>query len=174
MAVKLLFIRHAVSENREAFAKTKKPDTLRPLTARGRKKMRKNALGLSFIVPSIDVLITSPLLRALETARIVRRFYPKAKGVQLQELSPECEPHDLLKKLGPYKNSKVVALVGHEPLLSKTIDFFLTGGQKGFLDFKKGGACLLEFRDKLDKGRGHLVFLIQPAELRKISLNGDK
>ena len=136
--------------------------------------MRKNALGLSLIVPSVDILITSPLVRALETAKILRKFYPKAKGIQLQELSPECEPVDLLKKLTLYKNNKVIALVCHEPLLSKAVDFFLTGGQKGFLDFKKGGACLLEFRDKLDKGRGHLVFLIQPAELRKISLNGDR
>lgn len=174
MAVKLLFIRHGMAENREAFAKTQKPDTLRPLTARGRKKMRKNAVGLSSIVPSIDILVTSPLVRALETAKIIRKFYPKARGVQLQELTPECHPQDLLKKLSQFKNSKVIALVGHEPHLSKTIDFFLTGAHKGFTDLKKGGVCLLEFRDKLDKGRGHLVFLIQPAELRKIVLNGDK
>ena len=174
MSVKLLFIRHGLAENQEAFAKTKKPDTLRPLTARGRKKMRKNALGLSYVVPSIDVLMTSPLVRALETAKIVRKFYPKARGVQLEELAPHAAREDLLKKLGQFKNNKVIALVGHEPHLSKIIDFFLTGGHKGFLDFKKGGACLLEFRNKLDKGGGHLVFLIQPGELRKIASRGEE
>ena len=71
----LLIIRHAIAEDRDAFAKTGKPDDLRPLTSEGRAKMIRCAEGLHVIAPEISVLASSPRTRAHETAEIVGREY---------------------------------------------------------------------------------------------------
>jgi phosphohistidine phosphatase len=69
--MKLLIIRHAVAEERDAWANTGKSDDERPLTTEGRGKMARNARGLREGVPSVDLVATSPLVRARQTAEIV-------------------------------------------------------------------------------------------------------
>ncbi|HVL59633.1 MAG TPA: histidine phosphatase family protein, partial [Burkholderiaceae bacterium] len=69
--MRLLLIRHAIAEASEAFAASGRPDEERPLTDRGRRRMRANALGLSLLVPSLDLLVSSPYRRAADTAAIV-------------------------------------------------------------------------------------------------------
>ena len=66
----ILVIRHAIAADRERHAEQHdgEDDGLRPLTARGRKRMREGARGLRRLVPKIDLLATSPLTRAAQTA----------------------------------------------------------------------------------------------------------
>ena len=67
----LLIIRHAIAERREVFAQAGEADSARPLVAKGRKRMKQVVRGLKGLVPTIDVLATSPYLRAAQTAEIV-------------------------------------------------------------------------------------------------------
>ena len=67
----LLVIRHAIAMDRDEFAETGQPDSERPLTDFGRRRMRKNARGLRAIVDTPEVIGTSPYPRAAETAEIV-------------------------------------------------------------------------------------------------------
>ena len=90
--MRLLVIRHAVAEERDAFAVTGQPDARRPLTDDGRTKMKAGARGLRGIVPRLNVLATSPLLRAAQTAEIVSREYGGIESRTVQELSPERRP----------------------------------------------------------------------------------
>ena len=87
--MKLLLLRHAIAEEQADFARTGKDDRLRPLTEEGRKKMKQNAKGLREIVPDIDLLATSPLTRAAQTAAIVDSVYGGLPEVEIEELSPE-------------------------------------------------------------------------------------
>jgi len=140
--MKLLILRHAIA------APPGTPgvaDEERPLTPRGRKRFEKAARGLAEIMPSPDLLLTSPLPRALETAQIVG----KAWG-----LTPTVEPllagggrsEAVLSVFADRPKDAVVALVGHEPDVSRLLAH-VVGGLGERLAFKKGGAALLELDD---------------------------
>jgi phosphohistidine phosphatase len=66
--VKLLVVRHGPAGDGEAWKSEGRDDRLRPLTPDGKKDMRQAAAGLATIIPHVDVLVTSPLVRATQTA----------------------------------------------------------------------------------------------------------
>lgn len=84
--MQLLIIRHAVAVDRDDF--TGDDDDLRPLTADGRRKMRRIATGLHRITARPDLLVTSPLVRARQTADIVGEAYDMTPGGALESLRP--------------------------------------------------------------------------------------
>ena len=71
----LLVIRHAAAMEKEQFARTGRSDDERPLTPAGKKEMARVARGLRRLVPKLDALAPSPLVRARDTAAIVARAY---------------------------------------------------------------------------------------------------
>lgn len=166
--MKLLLIRHAIAEEREDFARTGKDDRLRPLTDEGRKKMRQAAKGLHEIVPDIDLLATSPLTRAAQTGAIVDSVYGGLKEVEIEELSPAATPNDFLRWLRKQK-ADCIAAVGHEPSISLIFSWLLTGTERRFFAFRKGGACLLEFPDEIGAGTATLLWALTPGQLRDLA-----
>lgn len=167
--MKVLLIRHAIAEEREVFARTGKEDGLRPLTRVGRRKMRRAAKGLRVVVPKIDVLATSPLTRAAQTAELVAGAYEGLRAVQVPALVPGKPPQQLLQWLRGQPAGATVALVGHEPDLGTFASWLLTGLQESFLPMKKGGACLLAFDKDVKPGRAVLRWSMRPAQLRKLA-----
>lgn len=166
--MKLLLIRHAIAEEQEDFARTGKDDRLRPLTDEGRKKMKQGARGLRVLVPDIDLLATSPLTRAAQTAAIVDTVYGGLDEVEIGELSPETTPERFLRWLRKQK-VETVAAVGHEPSLSQILAWLLTGTERKLFTFRKGGACLLELPDEPAGGTATLVWALTPAQLRRLA-----
>jgi phosphohistidine phosphatase len=166
--MKLLLIRHAIAEEREDFARTGKDDRLRPLTDEGRKKMKQAARSLRKIVPGIDLLATSPLIRAAQTGAIVDSIYGGLKEVEIDELSPEATPSDFLRWLRKQKVD-CIAAVGHEPGISLLLSWLLTGGERRIFAFRKGGACLLDFPDEVGAGTATLVWALTPGQLRDLA-----
>jgi len=162
----LLVIRHAIAEDRKRYAKTGADDGLRPLTARGRRRMKAGARGLRRLAPGLDLLATSPLVRAEQTAEIVAAAYRELKVVKVPQLAPQASVHALLKWLQERKHDSTIALVGHEPLLGVFVSWMLTGLQESFVDLKKGGACLLECEQQVRPGRARLRWLLAPGQLR--------
>jgi phosphohistidine phosphatase len=167
--MELLVIRHAIAADRAEFAASGQDDAKRPLTAAGRRKMRKNARGLARIAPGIDLLVTSPLVRAVETAAIVADTFGTDGAVERRELEPDADPADLVTWLRRQRGRETVAVVGHEPHLSRLVEWLLTGRRKPFLDLKKGGACLLDLGEEPRAGAATLEWLLTPAELRRIA-----
>lgn len=166
--MKLLLIRHAIAEERESFARTGKEDRLRPLTDEGRKKMKQAAKGLRAMVPEIELLATSPLTRAAQTAAILDSVYGDVKEVEIKELSPEATPERFLRWLRKQK-ADTVAAVGHEPSLSLIASWLLTGQERRVIALRKGGACLIDFPDGVDAGAGTLLWALTPAQLRALA-----
>ncbi len=150
--MKLLLIRHAIAEDREDFARTGADDALRPLTKTGRKRMKQCARGLVRLAPRMDILATSPLVRAVDTAEIVASAYDGLGIVQIAALSPLKAPPALLEWVKQQPPDATVALVGHEPGLSTFVSWMLTGLQEPFLTLKKGGGCLLEVGEEISRG----------------------
>jgi phosphohistidine phosphatase len=166
--MRLLLIRHATAVEREDFARTGKDDALRPLTDDGRKKMKQNARGLRTLVPAIDLLATSPLTRAAQTAAILDSVYSGLDEEEIDELSPETTPEGFLRWLRKQKVDTVAA-VGHEPSLSQILGWLLTGTERKLFAFRKGGACLLELPDEPAGGTATLVWALTPAQLRRLA-----
>ena len=168
--MRLLLIRHAIAEEREDFARTGKDDDLRPLTDEGRKRMKQAARGLRTQVPDIDLLATSPLTRAAQTGALRDSVYGGLKVAEIKELSPETTPEAFLRWLRKQKKKEVVAAVGHEPGLSQTLGWLLTGTERRLHAFRKGGAALLEFAEEEPAdGTVTLLWALTPAQLRGLS-----
>jgi phosphohistidine phosphatase len=160
----LLVIRHGVAGDREAFAATGKDDRLRPLTPKGRRKLQESVRGLRTVVPELDLIASSPLVRAMQTARIVARAYD-LPVVEIRELEPDQGPEGFAEWLAQ-RSESTVAAVGHEPMLGLTVSFLLAGHSGTFLELKKGAACLVAFPGQVGPGEGVLRWIVPPGLLR--------
>lgn len=164
----LLIVRHAIAEDREVFAETGEDDSERPLTAEGRRKFERGARGLRRVVPSIDLLATSSLVRAIETGNILEDAFDIDGAARLSELAPDAEPAALVRWLRRQRGRGLVALVGHEPNLSSLAEYLLVGGGGDFVELRKGGACLLELGNDPRRGRAKLRWLLTASQLRRM------
>ena len=164
--MKLLVIRHAIAEDKDAFATTGQSDDLRPLTDEGRKKMRRIAKGLCELVPDLDTLASSPLVRARQTAEIVAKAYRRNIDEFTDTLRPDARYQDGLSWLGEHKMKGAVAIVGHEPHLSEFVSWLMFGDEQSRLELKKGGACLLAFNGAPSRAGARLEWLATPGQLR--------
>jgi phosphohistidine phosphatase len=164
----LLIIRHAIAGDRVEFKRRGMPDDLRPLTVEGRKKLRRAVGGIKFLFEKIDLLTTSPLVRAVETAHIIGKSFPKTDQAELKDLSPAGKPEAVLKFLIGQRR-ETVALVGHEPQLGKLIAHCVGVNDPQRVPLKKGGMCVIEFDGPIAAAAGTLRMMLTPSVLRRLS-----
>jgi len=166
--MELVLIRHGVAEDREAFAAGKRDDALRPLTKQGRWKMERVAKGLRRTVRSIDLLASSPLVRAMETAAIVSAGYGGLKVSTAPAFAPDGSMDACLEWLRRHGSVRTLAVVGHEPSLGALATWLLTGTRESRIPLRKGGVCGIEFTAPPRAGEGQLLWLLTPAQLRRL------
>lgn len=165
----LLVVRHAIAEDRAEFARTGRPDGERPLTPEGRRRFERGARGLRRLVPSLELLAASPLVRAGETAELLSAAYDGVRIVRVEALAPEAKATALLSWLRSQHRRDVVAVVGHEPHLSGVVELLLAGRSSGFLELRKGGACLVSLARPAAAGGGALRWLLTAGQLRRLA-----
>jgi phosphohistidine phosphatase len=166
--MRLLVIRHAIAGDRETFAaETGRPDAERPVTSEGRKKMKAAARGLRLAAPDIDVLGSSPYVRARQTAEIVADAYDQLPITEVSHLASGGSREGVLEWLRGQR-AEVVAVVGHEPDLGALIGWLVTGDAAPFVTLKKGGVGLLEFPDAPGPGLAELRWLLPPKLLTRL------
>ena len=161
----LLIVRHGQAGSREEFAGTGQPDDLRPLTKPGVREMKAVARGLRRIIPSLDALVTSPLVRARQTAEIIAAAYD-VQVVEADVLRPDSDFQSFENWFRRQPKDGVAAAVGHEPHLSGLVAYLIGEGGDARVDLKKGGACLLKFDGLPKRGRGTLRWLLTPKIAR--------
>jgi len=166
--MQLIIIRHAIAEDPKEFAATGRPDAQRPLTEEGVAKMKRGVRGLRELVPEINLIATSPLVRAMETAKLVAAGYKGTRIVIIHELVPTESGDAFVLWLRELKDVPVVAVVGHEPHLSALASWLLSGEKRSFIDFKKGAAIAMEFDGAPGAGSGVLLWALTPKELRDL------
>lgn len=159
----LLVIRHGKAEPHGPDGS----DASRRLSEDGRKQLRRGARGLRNLVPSLDALVSSPLVRAVETAEIVAEVYAPLAFEQTPVLEPDRDPKELADWLADRREG-TLAIVGHEPLLSHAATWFLSGLRRSFIELGTGGALWLHFPAEIAAGRARLVFALTPKQLRKL------
>lgn len=166
--MRVLVVRHAIAEDRDVFAKTGKPDTERPLTAEGTKRMEAAARGLARIVPTLDVVASSPLVRARQTAEVIAAAYGGLVVAQLPLLKPTLNADAVIRWLNDQADGAAVAVVGHEPDMGMLVSYLLTGVDTATIEMKKGAVCLLEFDGAVAAGDAVLRWFLAPKHLRAI------
>ncbi len=164
----LHLLRHAIAEDVAASGR----DADRALTTDGRAKMRRAADGLRALEVRLDLLLTSPYRRAVETAEIVARGLGAVEIRVLPELAAGADIPVLLGALRPYRLLQALALVGHQPDLGCLASQVMTGSPNACpLSLKKGGVACLEIATARGPLRGELLWLATPKQLRV--LGGD-
>jgi phosphohistidine phosphatase len=165
----LYLLRHGIAE--ELSSSDRKPDSERVLTAEGARKMRRIAKGMKATGLSFDLILSSPLPRARQTAEIAAQAYGLRRSVEMTpNLAPQGDPRRLMDELNERRaRCKTVLLVGHEPYLSRLISQLVAGDDSLSLELKKGGLGRLSAR-KLRYGRcATLNFLLTPRQLRSLA-----
>jgi len=166
--MQLVVIRHAIALEREEFAPTGRDDSLRPLTDKGRAKMKKAAVGLRELVPEISVLAASPFTRAQQTARIVAAEYGRLRVITTSSLEPDSAFEEFAEWLRT-RRGDTVAVVGHEPHLGTLVTWLMTGIEESRVPMKKGAACLLEFPGKPARGTARLHWALTASQLGRLA-----
>ena len=164
--LRLFLIRHA-----EAFERDRKrwpDDRRRPLTAEGAVRFRKAAAGLAVLVPQIEQVRVSPLVRARQTAALLHEVCDWPEAVEAPELAPGCPPAQALKLIRECGKGRI-ALVGHEPHLSELLALCIASpGSALASELKKGGAACMAFAREPRPGQAQLRWLLTPKMLRAL------
>ena len=160
----LYLVRHAVAEARgDAWP----DDSKRPLTDSGIARMRKAARGLARLGVAIDVVLTSPLTRARQTAEIVvEAIHPRPTLVSADALSPDGSYAAVVAELEKHTRKTRIALVGHEPGIGELAARLI--GSRHAIEFKKGAVCRIDVDAVPPGGPGDLRWLMTTKILRAI------
>lgn len=155
-------IRHAVAEERgDAWPN----DDLRPLSRHGIKRMRRAVQGLAEIGVEVDLVLTSPLVRAVQTAKILADGLPShPRVIEVPVLAPGHAPQALPPAVKPYSRARAIALVGHEPDLGALAAWLI--GATAPIPFRKGAVCRIDFASWPPDPPGTLVWFATPKMLR--------
>jgi phosphohistidine phosphatase len=150
-------VRHAIAADRQEFEGA---DAERPLTDKGRKRFRSFAKWLAGETAPPLAIVTSPLVRAVETADILRRELGLKKKVlaAAEALAAGAEPRAILDLLRA-QSAERVALVGHEPDFSRALGKMISGGE---FAFGKGAVAAVEFDGLPEFGAGRLCWFVGP------------
>ena len=164
--MQLYIVRHGIAIDREDPKCPSDPD--RFLTAEGIEKTADIAKGVAKIADTPDVMLTSPYLRAAQTAEIFADAleYPKQKIRKTEALLPGAEPLQLLRELGKDKDQSTVFVFGHAPHLDELLATAV-GSKHHITGLKKAGVALIEL-GRLVPPSGQLVWLATPKLLRRV------
>jgi phosphohistidine phosphatase len=160
----LYLVRHGLAEERgDAWP----DDTKRPLTDEGISRMRKGARGLARLGLSVEVVLTSPLVRARQTAEILAAALdPRPSLVNVDSLAPDGTYAAVIADLEKHARKARLALVGHEPMIGELAARIL--GSRHPIEFKKGGVCRIDIDDLPPAGPGDLRWMLTPKILRAL------
>lgn len=168
--MELYVIRHAIAEplgKGNEFS-----DEKRALTEEGRSRMREAVKGLRKLGVQLDLILTSPLVRAVETAEILAGSLGinRKEIQQTAALSPGVPAEPLFAEIKSHGGAESIALVGHQPDLGSLIARIIQSGDGiASIQLKKGGICCINVIGTVPALRGDLMWLLTPRQLRMLA-----
>lgn len=164
----LYILRHAIAVSRDDASIPRDSD--RPLTTKGAAKLRKVVRGMKALGLSFDLILTSPYVRARQTAELVADDLGAATTVErTPHLAPDGDPRALMDLIGsrPHDGGRIL-VVGHEPYLSQLISVLVLGDERTAITMKKAGLCRLAIQAPRYGRCARLEWLLTPAQLERI------
>jgi phosphohistidine phosphatase len=164
--MRAIFIRHASAE-----APGDGPDEARKLTRAGKGEAKAAGLALKAIGVKLDRILTSPLVRSVETAELVAAVQGKVKIEKVGFLGPPGDLRALRRRLVELQRDKVdyVALVGHTPIMEGFLGHILIGRADVGISLPKAGAACLELGENWPRGEVELRWLLRRDQLELLS-----
>lgn len=156
--MKLYFLRHGIAVDRSLSG----DDESRPLTKTGRHRVTRIARAIAKLDLGIESIVSSPVLRALQTARVMARMLELEHRMDVDALLTHGFDSVALNQLLMARDKvNALMLVGHEPDFSRTICQLIGGGR---LRLKKGGFARVDI-DLAEPNRAELIWLTPPKLL---------
>ena len=149
-------LRHGIAED----ALAGQPDSERALTKEGKSKLERTLERAAAAGVQPGVILTSPYLRARETARIAAEVLGvETPLVTVPELTPDGSPHDVWQKIREQGDAKSLLVAGHEPLLSQLVAYLL-GAPSLQVEMKKGALVAVDCASLRGQPRGVLQWML--------------
>ncbi len=167
--MELYVLRHGVAEERDA---RKCPDDYyRPLTKRGVRRLVRQAKGWNAMGLALDVIVTSPLARAAQTAEVMHRELKEPCSVVTSDHLAPGGDHGLLMEYLAKEHAAAasVMIVGHEPDLSSLVSVLAAGSPFPVIRLKKGALCKLSLRIVKFGQCGWIEWLLAPKQMAKLA-----
>ncbi|MBK6941790.1 MAG: phosphohistidine phosphatase SixA [Planctomycetes bacterium] len=145
------------------------PDAERPLTAEGIEKTAMVARGLATLDAFEGVVLSSPYVRALQTAEMLADAWQEDAEVMICDaLTPDGSARELIAFLDHATSAPTVLAVGHMPSLAEITSDLIGASRSARIEFKKASVAMIEFDGPIRLGRGTLVGLFPPRALRAL------
>lgn len=163
----IYLLRHGIAED----PRPGLDDEDRRLTPEGKRKMTRAAAGLKRLGLEPDVVLSSPLRRAVETATIAARVLRPDRPIQIHPpLAPGHSPEQIVRGLDEFASARHLVLVGHEPTMGQLVSYLLTGST-GLMsvDFKKGAMAAIYVAAIPPRGRGSLGWFMTSRQMRAMA-----
>jgi phosphohistidine phosphatase len=159
--MKLYLLRHGIAVDRIGGAIHN--DFQRPLTENGREELKVVGAALKRLNVKADLMISSPLVRARQTAEIIKSALNSPREIEIAEaLAPGGGVSDLYKFLRPFSQLDEIFLVGHEPDMGRLAGNLLWSGPEFDMPFKKAGICRIDINDVPPNIPGRLKWFLTP------------
>ncbi len=165
----LYLLRHGIAE--ELGQRGVRKDAARPLTSKGRERIRGIAQAMQALDLSFDLILSSPYSRARQTAEIVAdKFKARGKLQISEQLTPEGDSNKMFTDLNRRRPVlEDVLLVSHEPWMSRLISTLVFGDATASIFLKKGGLCKLSANTFRPGRRAALEWLLTPRQLLQMA-----
>lgn len=156
--MQIYLLRHGIAADRDPSG----TDAARKLTAEGRERLRRVLERARGAKVEPGVILTSPLVRAVETADIAAEVLGYSNGiVKTDALIPESSPQNVWNEVRERRDESAILLTGHEPLFSATTAYLLGCPALAF-DFKKGALVRIDMDRLSGEPRGTLQWVLTP------------
>ncbi len=163
--MKIYLLRHGIATEREDPG----TDSQRPLTSKGRDHMEKISAALKELKLKPDLILSSPYVRADQTATIFAKEFNMKKKLQYTDLlTPEADPRALIDAIQKDYQVDELVLVGHYPNMGLLLNAFLGLNIDEQIVLKKGGICCLAVDDFSARPLATLDWLLTPALMMKV------
>lgn len=167
--MEIYFLRHGIAE--ELGLESGKKDADRALTPEGVKKTQKAAKGMLSMKLVFDAIVSSPYVRARETAELTAKTLGFSEKIQFSDaLIPHAEVKEFIKLIKIYNKNEKILCVGHQPNLGRIVSALLAKSEDLMIDFRKGGLCRVDLSPDLCsgdvKGCATLCWLLTSRQLR--------
>ncbi len=145
-------------------------DSLRPLTEKGRDKMKDIASALKELDVKPDLIVSSPYVRAQQTAEILAKVLKYKQELAFSDaLVPMGNADNIIGEINEKYSVDELVLVGHEPCLSVLIGTLIAGNPELAINIKNGGVCCLSSDDLHTERKAVLEWVLTPKLLTKLA-----
>lgn len=156
--MKLIFFRHGMAADKKS-GQSDLDDARRELTREGVKETKVMVKTLKPLFKDLDVIFSSPMVRAVETAQIISKYFPKKKFEFLPSLDSSVASEAFVAEVAKLKADGSYCFVGHEPHLTTSICKLLKE-QSSTIELDKSGIVVLEGRSLNDL---KVILVLSPA-----------